>query len=153
MRKAVRNCFLMRLFLYLLNTFKMKKNRFKNISLSENGVVLSFQSDEQKFFLYSEINKIYLIINKVSLIHVILFISFSIIILVFSLWVIDTDAALLFSILLIIYGIVRMKNYKRYGIKIGLKNGIFFENNVPLKLKYESIDIIYKIRNEIFKSQ
>ena len=128
----------------------MTNIRFKNISLVENGIILSFKSAEQKEISFSEIDKIYISVNKVSPVYVLLFILISVTVMAMSLWFMDFDLILLLPMLLIISGAVRLNNYKRYGMTIALKNGDFLEQNVPLKLKYEAIDFVNKIRKELF---
>ena len=128
----------------------MTNIRFKNISLVENGIILSFKSAEQKEISFSEIDKIYISVNKVSPVYVLLFILISLTVMGLSLWFMDFDLILLLPMLLIISGAVRLNNYKRYGMTIALKNGDFLEQNVPLKLKYEAIDFVNKIRKELF---
>ena len=124
--------------------------RFENISLVDNGILLSFKSTEQKEISFSEIDKIYISVNKVPPLYVFLFVIISLVVMGFSFWFMDFDSILVLPILLIVSGVVRLNNYKRYGMTIALKNGDFLEQRVPLKLKYEAIDFVNKIRKELF---
>jgi hypothetical protein len=128
----------------------MINSRFENISLVENGVVLSFKSTGQKKISFSEIDKIYISSNKVPPLYVFLFVIISLIVMGFSFWFLDFDLILVLPILLILYGAIRLDNYKRYGMTIALKNADFIELKVPLKLKYEAIDFVNKIKKELF---
>jgi hypothetical protein len=43
-----------------------------------------------------------------------------------------------------------MNSYKRYGLKICLKNGETIENKIPTKSKHETIDIVNDVRKEVY---
>ena len=43
-----------------------------------------------------------------------------------------------------------MNDYKRYGLKIRLKNGVVFEKKIDNKSKHETIDFVNDIRKEIY---
>ncbi len=67
----------------------------------------------------------------------------------FSFWFLDFDLILFSPLLLIFFGSVKLNNYKSYGMTIRLKNGDFLEQEVPLKLRYEAIDFVSRIRKEL----
>ena len=128
----------------------MINSRFENISMIDKGLLISFKSIEQKEILFSEIDKIYISVNKVSPLYVFFIIIFSLIVMGFSFWLMDFDVVLLLPLLLIFFGAVQLNNYKRYRMTIRLKNGKFLEQQVPLKLKYQAIDFVNKTRKELF---
>ena len=60
------------------------------------------------------------------------------------------DLILLIAFLLVITIILKMNDYKSYGLKIRLKNGAIFEKRVDIKSKHETIDFVNDIRKEIY---
>ncbi len=128
----------------------MTNLRFENISLVENGIVLSFKSAEQREVSFLEIDKIYISVNRASPLYVFLFVIISLIVMGFSIWFMNFDMILVLPILLIVFGAIKLNNFKKYGMTISLKNGSFLEQQVPLKLKYEAIDFVNRIRKELF---
>lgn len=44
-------------------------------------------------------------------------------------------------------------DYKSYSLKLRLKNGEIFEKKLQLKSKHETINIINKVRKEIYNSK
>jgi hypothetical protein len=60
------------------------------------------------------------------------------------------DLILIIAFLLVITIILKMNDYKSYGLKIRLKNGAIFEKRVDIKSKHETIDFVNDIRKEIY---
>jgi hypothetical protein len=60
------------------------------------------------------------------------------------------DLILSIAFLLVITIILKMNDYKSYGLKIRLKNGAIFEKRVDIKSKHETIDFVNDIRKEIY---
>jgi len=60
------------------------------------------------------------------------------------------DMIQILPLLMVVSGAIKLNNYKSYGIKVSLKNGDFLEQKVPLKLKYEAVEFVNKIRKELF---
>jgi len=128
----------------------MSNIKFKNITIEESGLVLNFKSAEQKNILFSEIDKIYISIHKVLPIYVFLFVVISLIVIGLYFLFIDFDLILFSLLLLIVFGALKLNNYKRYEMTISLKDGVFLEQQVPLRLRYEAIDFVNRIRKELF---
>jgi len=128
----------------------MMISKFENISLVENGVVLSFKSSEPKEISFSDMDKIYISVNKAPQLYVFLYFVVSLIVIGFSFWIMNFDIILFLPLVLIIFGAVKLNDYIRYRMIIALKNDDFFEQQVPLKSKNEAIDFVNKIRKEIF---
>lgn len=62
---------------------------------------------------------------------------------------IDLILIIAFSVFIAI--ILKKNDYKSYSLKLRLKNGQVFKNKVPLKSKRKAINIVYKVRKEIYK--
>jgi len=127
----------------------LNKN-FETICLTENGIMLSNKSSKQKEILFSELDKIYITVNKISQTQEVLFILVLIGITVISLLYLQAEIIIPIFILITFIIIVKLNNYKSYGLKIRLKNGTFFKKQIPSKLKYETVAIVNDIRKELY---
>lgn len=125
-------------------------NKFETISLTENGIMLSYKSSKQKEILFSELDKIYITVNKISQTQEVLFILGLIGITLISLLYLQAEIIIPIFILITFIIIVKLNNYKSYGLKIRLKNGTFLKKQVPSKLKYETVAIVNDVRKELY---
>ena len=85
-------------------------------------MILKFKSKESKEISFSEINKIYIKVKKVPLKYIMLFVGVSLSVILFSLWIFGFKWILFSPILLILVGVIKLNSYKRYVLKIKLKN-------------------------------
>ncbi len=128
-------------------------NNFNGIYLAEDGVILKFKSSNQKEIPFSEIDKINFQVNKIPAIYIFLFIAFSVIGVLLSVWFIGFELVVISPLLLFVLLVVRLNNYKRYTLKINLKNGNSVVQQIPLKFKQNTIEAINLIRKELFLLQ
>lgn len=126
-------------------------NNFKKITIGEKGVILKFKTKEQKEIPFSEINKIYIKVKKTPVLFTFLFVAVSLSVVLLSLWIFGFKLILFSPLFLILVGIIKLNNYKRYVLKIKLKSGKSIIQPIPLKLKYKTIDDITKIRKALFR--
>lgn len=131
----------------------MVLKNFNGIFLVENGVILKYTSRKQKEIPFSDIDKIYIQVNKIPAIYIVLFIVLSMIGVLLSLWIFGFELVVISPLLLFVLGVVRLNNYKRYTLKINLKNGNSVIQQIPLKFKHKTIDVINTIRKELFLLQ
>jgi len=125
-------------------------NNFNEISLADKGIVLGLKSNKQKKISFSEINKISIEVMKTPVVFVFLFAMLSISVVLVSLWIYGFELVIISPLLLIIFGVIKLNNYKRCFLKINLKNGNPVIQRIPLKLKYKAINAVNKIYNEFF---
>jgi hypothetical protein len=125
-------------------------NNFNDISLADRGIILGLKSNEQKEIPFSEIDRISIEVLKTPVIYVVIFAILSTSIVLFSLWIYGFDLVIISPLLLIVLGIVKLNNYKRYFLKINLKTGSSIIQRIPLKLKHKTINAVNKIRKEFF---
>lgn len=125
------------------------KIKFENISLIDNGIILSLKSKKEEVIYFSEIDKVYMKINKMHYIYYFLFLLTSIIVAILSLIHLPFDLILLVPILAIITVAVKLNNHKIYGLKILLRDGRLFRQEVPIQLKYKTIETVNIVRQEI----
>ncbi len=126
------------------------KNNFIELSLSENGILLIFKTKEKKQILFSDLDQVYITVNKIKTIYIALIFAISIGLAGFSYITFQIDLILIIAFLLVITIILKMNDYKRYGLKIRLKNGVVFEKKIDIKSKHETIYFVNDIRKEIY---
>ena len=126
-------------------------NNLKKITIGEKELILKFKSKEPKEISFSEINKIYIKVKKMPLKYIMLFVGVSLSVILFSLWIFGFKLILLSPLFLILVGVIKLNSYKRYVLKIKLKNGSSVIQPIPLKLKYKTIEDIKKVRKAVFR--
>lgn len=128
-------------------------NNLKQIRIVDNEVVLNLKSNEKIIIPFLEIDKIYIQVKKLELIYILLFIALSLSFLWFTIWFLGYELILLSPVLLIVLGVMKLSKNKRYELRVFLKSGRNLIQPIPLKLKYETIDVINKIPKEKVKLQ
>ena len=128
----------------------MSTSKFKNINVSDNGIILSLKSKELKEISFSEIDKIYITVNNKKTNYVFLLVAISVGIVLLSLFYLPLGIILLIPLSMAVIGIIVSNNYQTYGLKIVLKDGLFFKKRIPQNLKYETIDIVNIIKEKIY---
>lgn len=123
---------------------------FEDLNLEKNKLILSFKKMKKREILFTELDSIYISLNKFPSFYECLPLLFSIVIIAAFLLYLSLDVILFLPPLIIIVSIAKMTNYKSYELKIRLKNGVFLKKRVPQKLKYETIDIINEVRKEMY---
>jgi hypothetical protein len=126
------------------------KNKLNNISLSDNGILLSFKYQKQLEISFKELHKIHIKVIQIRPVHEFLFmlgcVSFGTLCLLY----LPFDIALFIPFALVIIAAVKINNYKNYELCITLKNGEVVKKAVPLKLKYKTLEIVDSARKEIY---
>jgi len=126
-------------------------NNFKKITIGEKELILRYKSKEPKEISFSEINKIYIKIKKVPLKYIMLFVGVSLSVVLFSILIFGFNWILFSPLFLILAGVIKLTSYKRYVLKIKLKNGSAVIQPIPLKLKHKTIEDIKKVRKAVFR--
>ncbi|RTY99472.1 hypothetical protein EKL98_15545 [Flavobacterium bomense] len=124
-------------------------NNFKKITIGEKGVILKFKSKEPKEIPFSEINQIYIKVKKTPIQYVLLFVVVSLSIVLLSLWIFGLTLVAFSPLFLVFVGVIKLYSYKRFVLKIKLKNGSSVIQTIPLRLKHKTIEDITKIRKAI----
>ncbi|RKT00148.1 hypothetical protein [Flavobacterium sp. 123] len=127
----------------------MSTNKFKKISVSENGILLSLKSKELKEISFSEIDKVYITVNNKKTNYVFLLATISIGIVFLSLFYLPLGIILLIPLSMVVIGIIISNNYQSYGLNIALKDGDIFKKRISQNLKYETIDVVNNIKEKI----
>nr|WP_315147565.1 hypothetical protein [uncultured Flavobacterium sp.] len=126
-------------------------NNFKKITIGEKELILKYKSKEPKEISFSEINKIYIKVKKVPLKYIMLFVGVSLSAVLFSILMFGFNWILFSPLFLILAGVIKLTSYKRYVLKIKLKNGSSVIQPIPLKLKHKTIEDIKKVRKAVFR--
>jgi hypothetical protein len=125
------------------------KHKFREVSLVKNGLVFTLKSNTQKDIPISELIKLHIKANKIRSEYAILYVLSSILIILF-LYSNAFDITLVLSVILIVIIGIKLKNHKSYELKIITKNGDVFTKKISEDSKYTSLDLINKVRKEIF---
>jgi hypothetical protein len=120
-------------------------NNLKQIGIVDKEVILSLKSNEKIKIPFLEIDKIYIQVKKIELIYIFLFIALSVSFIWFTIWFLGFELILLSPLVLIVLGVTKLSKNKRYELRVFLKSGSNVIQPVPLKLKYQTIDVINKV--------
>ena len=126
------------------------RNNFRKLTLNKNGVLLIVKTKEKKEILFSDLDQIYITINKMKTIYEVLILLSAITLATFLYLHLQIDSILIVVFLVVIVIILIKNDYKSYSLKLRLKNGEIFENKVQSKSKNETIDIVNEVRKEIY---
>ena len=118
----------------------------KKITIGEKGLMLKYKNKESKEISFSEINKIYIKVKKVPVKYIMLFVGVSISAVLLLVWIYGFNLVVLSPSFLILAGVIKLNSYKRYVLKIKLRNGPSVIQTIPLELKYKTIEDINKVR-------
>lgn len=142
---------------FTINNLRLKPmnftNNFKKLTLVKNGILLILQKKEQKEILFSELDQIYITVNKMKTFYGILILITAMGLAAFIYIFYQIDFILIFTFLVVTTIILKKNDYKSYYLKLRLKNGEIFENKVHLKSKHQTIDIVNEVRKEIYNSK
>ena len=127
----------------------ISKNKFTKVTLVKNGLILISEKNKKEIPI-SEVDKVYITVDKLAPIYTFVYILLSIAFILFTLWYLSLDIFLIVPSLLVIAASTKFNNYKSYGLAICLKNGDYFKQQVPSELKYDTIELVNCIRKEIY---
>jgi len=125
---------------------------FCSLALIDKGLIINTKKKEEKFFLFSEINKIYIRKNKFSFFNKVGLIFLLVLHLVFFSFYFPIEIILLISILFIPL-IVKINTHKKYQLHIYLQNGSYYIKDFKTHTKQEYINFVNLVRKEIFSTQ
>lgn len=128
----------------------MSTSKFKNINVSDNGIILSSKSKELKEISFSEIDKIYITVNNKKTNYVFLLATISVGIVFLSLFYLPLGIILLIPLSMVVIGIIVSNNYQSYQLNIALKDGDVFKKRISQNSKYETIDVVNNIKEKIY---
>lgn len=131
----------------------ISKNKIKNISLADTGIILDFKFQKQLEISFKELEKIHIKVIQIRPIHEFLFLSGCVSSGILCLIYLPFDFALFIPFALVIIAAVKINNYKNYELCITLKNGQVLKKTVPLELKYKTLEIIDSTRKKIYLSK
>ena len=124
-------------------------NKFTKVTLAKNGLILISEKNKKEVPI-SEVDKVYITVDKLSPIYIFSYISLSITFILFSIWYLSLDIILIVPSLLVILVSTKLNNYKSYGLAICLKDGDYYKQQVPSELKYDTVEVVSCIRKEIY---
>ena len=124
--------------------------KFVKLTIIENGLILTFKSKKNKEILFSELDKIYITINKIKPVYMLLISLSAICLAIFSYLFLKIDIIPLLVFLSILVFFFKMNNFKNYCLITRLKNSETFEKQVSIKSKHETINFVNYVQKEIY---
>ena len=125
-------------------------NNFRKLTLTTNGILLILKTKEKKQILFSDLDLIYITVNKMKTIYEVLILLSAIGLAAFNYLFFQIDLILIIAFLVVIAIILKKNDYKSYSLKLRLQNGQIFKNKVSLKSKHDTIDMVNEVRKEIY---
>jgi hypothetical protein len=125
-------------------------NHFRKITVTKNGIILTYKAKKIKEILFSELDKAHIRVNKRSPVYTLLIILAIIYLELLSYLYLQIELIFLIPFFLIVIFLFKKKEYKSYNIKIRLKNGKIIEEKILTKLKRETIDIVNEVQKGIY---
>lgn len=126
------------------------KNNIEEITINKKGIILIYKESDQKEILYSDLDEIYITVNKIRPFSEFVLFLISIAVAIFSILIFQTNIILTLSLIIVITIVLKMNTHRRYGLKIVLRNGEIFEKKIQARLKHEKIDIVNEVKKEIY---
>ncbi len=121
--------------------------KFNNIAVQGQGLILQYGKKEKEI-PFSEIENVYIKVNKLSPIGELGFILLPFLLIFLSVQYLTLEKVMFLGLSTIIPVFVKINNYKSYGLRICLKDGTVFRKKVPLKVRSENISIVNAIRKK-----
>ena len=103
------------------------KNKFKEITLAERGIILNKRGKIKKEVLFSELDQIYISVHKMNLSNKFLIILVLLFAGLYTHLYLQVDIPIILAYLTVIIFILKMNKFRNYTLKIRLKNGKTFE--------------------------
>lgn len=133
------------------NSTTYSTTKFDTLNIIDNGLILIIKKKEKNTILFSELNKIYIEKCKFSFLNKLSLLSLFLIIIAICSYYLPMEIVALTSILVIPL-FAKINTYKRYQLKILLKDGTCFNKKINQDTKQEYIKIVNLVRKEIFNN-
>lgn len=122
--------------------------KFKNIAIVEQGLILQYGNNEERKISFSEIENIYVKVYKLRPIQELGLILFPFFLIFLSVQYFALEKVIVVGLSVVIPVLVKMNNYKSYGLVLCLKNGTVFRKKVSIDIKGKYISIVNAVRKE-----
>ncbi len=124
--------------------------KIQEITIGKDRLHVWYKANAKKEILFSDLNGIYLIPNKINQMYAFLSILLALSIATSSFLYLQLEPTLFISFVMLTVIIIKMNNYKKYNMKIKLKDGSSIEKQVPIKAKNGTIDFVNDVRKRIY---
>ena len=121
---------------------------FNNITLVEQGLILKYQNKEDRKISFSEIENIYIKVNKLKPAYELGLILFPFLLIYFSVQYLSLEKVILVCLTAFIPVLIKINNHKNYWLFVCLKNGYVLKKKLSLNTKGEYITIVNAVRKE-----
>ncbi len=122
--------------------------KFNKLAIVEQGLILQHGKKEEWEISFSEIENIYIKVNKLKPICELGFILLPFLLIFLSVQYFSLEKVMFLGLSTIIPVFVKINNYKSYGLRICLKDGTVFRKRVSLEEKDDTISIVNIVRRK-----
>jgi hypothetical protein len=129
------------------------KSNNSHFDVKENGVLINFDSTNNKEILFSEIKKVNIEIKTFAPLYRTLSIIALFITAAYSILSLHLDMIFIIGNLIVAIITIIKNDFKTYILEINLANGEIVKEKIPSTLKKAVLTSIYDIRREIFNDR
>lgn len=129
----------------------MKSNtKFDGITIVEHGLILQRGKNEEREISFSELDKIYIKVDKLRPICELGFILLPFLVVFMSVQFLELEKVMFIGLSAIIPVFVKINNYKSYGLRLCLKDGTVYRKRIPVNLKSDNVSMVRSIRKKMW---
>lgn len=129
----------------------MKSNtKFDGITIVEHGLILKCGKNEEREISFSELDKIYIKVDKLRPICELGFILLPFLVVFLSVQFLELEKVMFIGLSAIIPVFVKINNYKSYGLRLCLKDGTIYRKRIPVNLKSDNVSMVSSIRKKMW---
>ena len=122
--------------------------KFDGLTIAEHGLILNSGKKKHRAISLSELDKIYIKAYKLKPLHELGFILFPFLLIFLSAHYVTLDKVMFVGLSSFIPILVKINNYKSYGLMLCLQDGTVFRKKFSLNEKSKNISIINAVRRE-----
>jgi hypothetical protein len=122
--------------------------KFDDLTIVEHGLILKKGKKRERKISFSELDMIYIKVNKLNPVCELGFILLPFLLIFLSVHYVTIEKVMFVGLTTVIPVFVKINNYKSYKLIICLKDGAVFRKKVFLKIKEETISIVNTVRKE-----
>lgn len=122
--------------------------KFNNIAIVEQGLILRYRKKEDREISFSEIENIYIKVNKLKPVYELGLILFPFLLIYLSVQYLTLEKVIFVGFSAVIPIFIKINNHKNYWIFVYLKNGSVFRKKVSSKTKEEYVSIVSAVRKK-----
>ncbi|WP_338407490.1 hypothetical protein [uncultured Flavobacterium sp.] len=122
--------------------------KYDSLTMVEKGLILKDGKKQLAEIPFSEVSKIYIKVYKLKPIYSSIVVAVSMVLAFLCIESIKLNIEMFMAFLPVIPAYVKTNRFKTYGLVIMLEDGSVFTKKVPLKLKYDTVELINEVKRK-----